>query len=97
MEVSNKIEELNKEYNKHSQTIFKLLNDSLKEGETFLFRKLKDDSFGLILSEERNKLVITFEPTQSEVLLNSINKAFQADDDLFIGKTNKHKIDKRFV
>jgi hypothetical protein len=73
METIDKIKNLNEEYNKYSHAVVKLLNDSLKEGEIFLFKKLGDGSFGLILSEERNNLIKTSEPTQCELLLSSIN------------------------
>lgn len=57
MEAKNKIEELNKEYNKYSQAIVKLLDSSLKEGEVYIFKKLSDGGYGLILSREREGLI----------------------------------------
>ena len=56
-EVNIKIEELNKEYNKYSQSIVKLLDISLKEGEVFVFTKLTNGSYGFILSREREGLL----------------------------------------
>lgn len=53
---TNKIKELNKEYNKYSQSIVKLLDTSLKEGEVFIFKKTDKGSYGLILSRERESL-----------------------------------------
>ncbi len=91
MKIEDKIKELNKEYNKYSQAIVKLLNDSLKDGEVFVFRKLKDGGYGVVLSEERNKLINTSEPTKNELLLNAINKALETkDDSWFIGKIEKY-------
>ncbi len=40
-------------YKLHRDTIVKLLSDSLVEGEHFLFTKIKDGGYGIILSEER--------------------------------------------
>ena len=52
-----KIEELNREYNKYSQDIVKLLDASLKEGEVYIFKKLSDGGYGLVLSRERERLL----------------------------------------
>lgn len=54
--MENKIEELNKEFEKYSKSIVKLLELSLKEGEVFIFKKLSDGGYGLILSREREGL-----------------------------------------
>lgn len=40
-------------YNLYKNTVVKLLDDSLVEGEYFLFTKTKEGGFGIILSEER--------------------------------------------
>lgn len=44
----------NKEYKKYSQAIVKLLHDSLEDGEYFIAKKIKNHSFGIVISRERD-------------------------------------------
>lgn len=64
-----KIEDLNKEYSKYSQAIVKLLSDSLNQGEFFLFRKLEEGGYGIVISRERlEDLHISSSPKMSDLL-----------------------------
>lgn len=54
--VEEKFKELDKEYDKHAKSIIKLLNDSLKGGEFFIFEKFKDVGSGKVISRERRAL-----------------------------------------
>ena len=54
--MENKTEDLNKEFEKYSKSIVKLLELSLKEGEVFVFKKLHEGGYGLVLSRERESL-----------------------------------------
>lgn len=69
-ETKNKIEELNKEYVKYSQSVVKLLSDSLKEGEYFLFTKSKGGGYGIVISREREELLgkLSHETKSSKLL-----------------------------
>lgn len=80
------LEELNKEYNKYSQAIAKLLDSALKEGDTYLFRKNKYGSYGMVLSEERENFIKTSETSETRIILDTINHAFKVSKDWIAGK-----------
>ena len=74
MENIKRIEELNKEYIKYNQAVVKLLNDSLTEGEYFIFKKDKNNSYGFIVSAERESLQNVDYETQTKKILNALNE-----------------------
>lgn len=93
MENIKRIEELNKEYIKYNQAIVKLLNDSLNEGEYFIFKKNKDNSYGFIVSAERESLENVSYETQTKKILSVLNEILSTKSEYyFTGKSDTIKI-----
>ena len=93
MENIKRIEELNKEYIKYNQAIVKLLNDSLNEGEYFIFKKNKDNSYGFIVSAERESLENVSYETQTKKILRVLNEILSTKSEYyFTGKSDTIKI-----
>ena len=96
MENAKRIVELNKEYIKYNQAIVKLLHDSLNEGEYFVFKKNKDNSYGLIVSDERESLLNESYETQTNKILKCLNEVLNTkinySEFSFIGKSDTMSI-----
>ena len=79
-----------KEYKNYNKAIVKLLTESLKDGEFFLFSK--SGGFGIILSEERLK---GFSLSQDSKM-RKVLKALTEDEDMtgwFTGKATNFKLE----
>lgn len=82
----------NTEYNKYGKAVVKLLDCSLKEGEFFLFTKRKEESFGIIISEERlNVTPVSVNNKMSRIL--EILK--EPKGDWFTGKVDNYILNKK--
>ena len=78
-----------KEYKNYNKAIVKLLSDSLKEGEYFIFSK--SGECGIIVSEERTKDINLSYETKAEKILKVL-KEDEVKDGWFTGKADNLKI-----
>jgi hypothetical protein len=78
------------EYKNYNRAIVKLLGESLKDGEFFIFSKKGE--YGMILSEERLKGLSLSQDSRMRKVLNALVEKQDGNSEWFTGVVDNYKL-----